>query len=80
MSRVVVPFRNYKLHDIPEALRLLAHQIETGTTKCRHVVVVMQVEGDAPGDAVCDYRAFGVDFSRAHAVGLLAYAQREIMG
>lgn len=63
----------YKLTNIPEALRQVAHQIELGELKVERCVLVMEVDGDVT------YRAFGAEpFSTALAVGMLFYAIQEV--
>lgn len=64
----------YILTDVPAALRQLANQIESGDVSANRVVVVIEPEGET-----VDYRAFGEDFTLAHAVGMLTAAQYEIL-
>lgn len=71
----VTEFPIYNLYNIPEALRKVANEIEANPASARHIVLVLQNE-----DGGCNYRAFGKDFSRAHATGLLVYGQALIMG
>lgn len=61
----VIPFPVFNLHNIPEALRKLASDIEeTPEIADRVVVVLSSPDGDV------DYKAFGGDpFTRAHAAG-----------
>lgn len=71
----VAAFTRYKLHDVPEALRLLAHEIETGEVSCVRCMVVLEPDGFG-----VDYRAFGAEpFTLAHAVGLLEWAKGNVI-
>lgn len=71
----VAPFRNYQLAHIPNALRLMAEKVEAGSLEAKHVLVVFQrVDGTA------DYCAFGDDFNKAHAIGLLEVAKHQVLG
>lgn len=76
MSKVTT-FCCYNLGNIPEALRLLAHQIELKQVSAVRCVVILEPEeGTLP---TMDYKAFGEDFSRAHAAGLCFAAAHEIV-
>jgi len=71
----VVAFSRYQLGNVPEALRLLAHEIETGEVDAEYAVVAMQLK-----NGYGDYRVFGPDpFSRALAVGVLTFAVHSIV-
>ncbi len=69
----VSAFPKYQLTNIPQALRLLAEKVETGELDARHMVVVIQGL-----DGSIDYKAFGDDFTKPHAVGLLELAKLQI--
>lgn len=71
----VTEFPLYNLTSVPESLRKLAKFIEDNPDCARRVVVVIETD-----HGVVDYKAFGEDFSRAHAVGLLHFAQLRIIG
>ncbi|NKF21592.1 hypothetical protein [Solimonas marina] len=74
MSAKVSPFRRYKVHDIPEALRVVANEIEYGDAPPPRCVLVIELP-----DGNVDYRAFGDEpFTRAHAIGLCFSAAKEI--
>ena len=62
----VVAFPRYNLTNTVAALRQLANRIEGGEIDCVRCVVVMEAADGQP-----NYTAFGEDFTRAHAVGLL---------
>jgi len=71
----VSAFTRYKLNDIPEALRLVASQIELGQINCPRVVLIIECE-----DGDLDYKAFGQEpFTYAHAAGLCFAAAKEIV-
>lgn len=74
MKSTVLKFPIYNLTNIPEALRKLASDIETGEVEAIRVVVAMERERGT------DYRAFGAEpFNVAHAVGLCHFAANKIM-
>ena len=70
----VSAFNRYKLHDMPEALRMVAAQIEHGDIDAvRCVLVLESLEG------AVTYKAFGAEpFTNAHAIGLCFCAAKEI--
>lgn len=70
----VTAFPYYQIHNVPEALRLLAQKIESGQIEAKRVVVVLE-----DNESAIDYRAFGEDFTRAHAVGVLDVAKQLVM-
>lgn len=70
----IIEFPHYNLYNIPEALRKLANDIEKGLP-VDYCIVSMQL-----ADGTLEYRAFGKDFVRAHAVGILEYSKTAIMG
>ncbi len=74
MKAKVLPFQVYDLDNVVSALRLLANQIEHDPTICSRCVVCLE---DADGKT--DYRAFGQDFTRAHAIGICAMTMRNII-
>src|SRR5690606_40465550 len=62
----VAPFTHFNLANVPEALRLLAHQIEASPGRATRVMALLEAE-----DGETTYRAFGSDpFTRGHAVGM----------
>lgn len=71
----VSPFRNYQLTNIPNALRLMAEKVETNSLEAKHMLVVFQRK-----DGTTDYCAFGEDFNKAHAIGLLEVAKHQVLG
>lgn len=75
MNDTVTRFPIYNLYNVPEALRKLATDIEEAEEPVKHCIVVMQKENDG-----LDYRAFGKDFCKAHAIGLLEFSKTAIMG
>lgn len=70
----IIDFPHYNLYNIPEALRKLANDIEKGIPAA-HCIVTLQLE-----DSTLEYRAFGENFTKAHAVGLLEYTKCAIIG
>ena len=70
----VVPFPGFKRDDVPASLTQLARQIEAGQLPTTRVLVCIEKL-----DGTVDFMAAGTEFSRAHAVGLLRYCEREIM-
>jgi len=70
----VSAFQRYKLHDIPEALRMVANQIEHGSIDAVRCVLVIET-----ADEGITYRAFGDEpFTRGHAIGMCFQACKEI--
>lgn len=64
------PFRLYNIANIPEALRMLAHQIEAGDPPAVRCVVAIEFEG-GEGDPSVTYRVFGQEpFPALHAIGM----------
>ncbi len=74
MSKVL-PFSRYQLENIPNALRLMAEKVEAGSLEAKHLLVVFQRQ-----DGTTDYCAFGEDFNKAHAIGLLEVAKHQVLG
>lgn len=70
----VVPFPGFKRDDVPASLTQLARQIEAGQLPVVRVVVCIEKT-----DGAVDFIAAGAELSRAHAIGLLRYCEREIM-
>jgi hypothetical protein len=70
------PFTLYNLDNVPDALRMLAHQIEAGQPEAIRCVVALEVVGAAGPEVT--YRAFGADFGVLHAVGLCQVVGRMI--
>jgi len=67
-------FTRYKLTDIPEALRLLAQQIECEEIRTERILIAIEL------DEGIDYRAFGHEpYTRGHASGLAMGAAMKIM-
>ena len=65
MKSNVSRFPLYNLTNIPESLRKLANDIESGDVQAVRVVVVIEP------DAGLTYRAFGSEpFTQAHAAGI----------
>lgn len=71
----VLKFPHFNLYNIPEALRKLANDIETGERNAEGVVVCMYTE-----KGKSDYCAFGKDFYWMTAVGVLHCVQQQITG
>ena len=71
----VSAFPKYILKDLPEALRLLATKIELGEVDAIRAVITLQNQY-----GTVDYRAFGEDFSIAHAVGLVEVTKHLMIG
>lgn len=76
MTATVTKFPLYNLYNIPEALRKLADEIESGEVDAVRVVVVIEPE------VGLDYRVFGSEpFTFAHASGLChGMANKLILG
>lgn len=71
----VSQFPRFKITDVAASLRTLAGQIDSGERKALRAVVCMEM-----ADGSVDYCATGEDFNRMHAVGLLRFCEREIVG
>lgn len=71
----VLPFRHYQLTNIPNALRLMIEKVEAGSLVPQHMLVVFQRD-----DGTLDYCAFGDDFTKAHAIGMLEVAKHQVLG
>lgn len=73
----VVEYPKYNLHNIPEALRRLANQIESSEVDAVRCVVALE---PSCSDGVI-YKAFGAKpFTRAHAAGMAFCAANTILG
>jgi len=71
----VSAFKRYKLHNIPEALRQVANQIEHGDIDAVRCCLVVETK-----EGPVQYRAFGEEpFTRAHAIGLCSTASHILM-
>lgn len=71
----ILSYPKYNMHNIPEALRKLANEIESGEVDAVRCVVVLEPE-DSEG---ANYRAFGAEpFTRGHAIGLCFCAMQTI--
>lgn len=74
MKSTVLKFPIYNLTNIPEALRKLASDIESGSVEAVRVVVAIEPERGV------DYRVFGAEpYTVAHAVGLCHLVANKIM-
>lgn len=62
----VHPIGVYKIENVAESLRQVAHEIDLGHLDAVRVVLVLE-----SSEGVVDYKAFGKDFQRAYAAGLL---------
>ncbi len=66
-AMAVQAFPRYKLHNIPEALRAVANEVELGETQAKHCVLIIETE-----DGRITTRAFGPDpFLTSQAVGII---------
>lgn len=63
----------YNLQSVSDSLRQLANRIDSGEVDAVRCVVSME---DSDGNT--DYCAFGSDFTRAHAAGILVSVQQDI--
>lgn len=70
----ITVFPRYNLYNIPEALRKVANEIEENPALCKKILLC----GQNTNGGVW-YKAFGEDFPKMHAVGILEYAKAEIM-
>lgn len=71
----IVKFPNFNIYNIPEALRKVANDLEDKPELCKHLVLCGNRE-----DGVVWYKAFGADFTRVQAVGILEWGKLIIMG
>lgn len=69
----VTRFPRFKLTDVAASLRTLADQIDSGERPTRRAIVVMETD-----DGGSDYCAVGDDFSKYHALGMLAVCEKDI--
>lgn len=67
-------FPKFILENVPASLRQLANRIEDGHFSARRVVICIETEEGDP-----DYMAFGEDFSRFYAVGIIQAASHKIL-
>jgi hypothetical protein len=72
MSVTAIPV--YQVSDVVAAVRQVANRIESGELSAERCVVILET-----AEGGVDYKAFGKDFTRAHAVGLCFCAAQEIM-
>ncbi len=72
-SNKVKQFPIFNIHNIPEALRKVANDIEANPSICTKIVLAGLNE-----DGSVWYKAFGKSILRYEAVGILEYAKREI--
>lgn len=74
MNEYIIKFPIYNLYNIPEALRKVSNEIEENPDSCKHIVLCgQQVDG------TIWYKAFGVDFNKTQAVGIIEFAKSQIM-
>lgn len=74
----VTAFPRYQLTNVPNALRQLAAQIESGELPVTHVVLA--IEHNQDGQSNTTYRVFGEDLTPSHAAGILEASKLMVLG
>lgn len=62
----ITKFPKFNLYNVPEGLRKLADDIESGRRKAERVVIAMELENGQP-----DYCTFGPNFFWMNALGIM---------
>lgn len=71
----IVKFPNFNIYNIPEALRKVADDLEDAPDLCNHLVLCGK---DNKGNVW--YKAFGADFTKVDALGIIEWAKIDIIG
>lgn len=73
-------FRHYQLTNVPNALRLLAEQIENGEVDANRVAIVLETSPGEDGSTDSSYKVFGEDCTPQHAAGMLEMGKLLVLG
>ena len=70
----VIPYPNFNVPNIPEALRKVANDIEANPEICSRVILCGQ-----RSDGTIWRKAFGKDFHKAHAIGIMEFVKHGLI-